>query len=346
MILFSEARGIFHPYYTVALAPAIAALAGGGVTAMWSLGRRSRWWALALPATVAGSALWAAALLGRTPSYDPGLSAAILITGAVAAACLAIVLYRPGGAPLAAVPAVVASAALLAGPAAYSLTTIAAPAAGFGSAGPLPGGGLIGQSAPAGSSPGSPPRLEGGEPPSTEEMPKRGLPAFEPGTGFGAVEDVSPPLVTYLTSHQGHAKYLLAVDGSDAAAGFILATGKPVIAMGGFLGTDPAPTLEEFKRLVAAGEVHYVLVDSGPAAGTPPSISGIGGAPSGLTGTGAGQRPGLPGRAEGLPLPNASRPNLGPTAAESIDRWVERHGTKVPASAYGGSAGSVLYYVR
>src|SRR5262249_36630326 len=156
--------------------------------------------------------------------------------------------------------AVVASAALLAGPAAYSLTTIATPAAGLASAGPVPGGRLFGQSAPASSGPGSPSRLESGQPPSTEQTPKEGLPGFQPGTGFGAVEDVSSQLVTYLTSHQGHAKYLLAVDGSQAAAGFILATGKPVIAMGGFLGTDPAPTLEEFKRLVAAGEVHYVLV--------------------------------------------------------------------------------------
>src|SRR5215470_14617739 len=226
MILFSEARGIFHPYYTVALAPAIAALAGGGVTAMWRLGRRSRWWAVALPGTVLGSALWAAALLGRTPSYDQGLSTAILIMGAVSAAGLAMALYRPSRAPLAAVPAVVASAALLAGPAAYSLTTIGTPAAGPASAGPPPGGQLTGQSAPA-------------------------------GAGFGALEDVSSQLVTYLASHQRHAKYLLAVNGSQAAAGFILATGKPVIAMGGFLGTDPAPTVDEFKRLVAAGEVHY-----------------------------------------------------------------------------------------
>ena len=146
--------------------------------------------------------------------------------------------------------------------------------------------------------------------------------------------------------HQGHAKCLLAVDGSDATAGFILATGKPVIAMGGFLGADPAPTLDQFKRLVAAGEVHYVLVSSGPAGGGPPSSSQREGAPSGLAAAGERQPTGLPGRAEGLPVPNASRPALGPTAAESIDRWVELHGTKVPASAYGGSAGSVLYYLR
>jgi len=346
MIFFSEARGIFHPYYTVALAPAIAALVGGGVTAMWRLGRRSRWWAVALPGTVLGSALWAAALLGRTPSYDPGLSTAILIMGAVSAAGLAMALYRPSGAPLAAVPAVVASAALLAGPAAYSLTTIGTPAAGPASAGPVPGGQLIGQSAPASGGPGFPSRLANGKLPSSQKMPQGGLPGFKPGAGFGALEDVSSQLVTYLASHQRHAKYLLAVNGSQAAAGFILATGKPVIAMGGFLGTDPAPTLDQFKRLVAAGEVHYVLVSSGPAAGGPPSSSQRGGAPSGLAGGGEGQPVGLPGQTEGLPVSNASRPALGPTAAESIDRWVQLHGTKVPGSAYGGSAGSVLYYVR
>jgi 4-amino-4-deoxy-L-arabinose transferase-like glycosyltransferase len=344
IVLFSETRGIFHPYYTVALAPAIAALAGGGVTAMWRLGRRSRFWALLLLGSVLGSALWAAALLGRTPSYHPGLSTAIVIMGVASAAGLAMVLLRPSPALLRAVPAVVASGALLAGPAAYSLTTIRSAAAGLASAGPLPGGRLIGESALAGAGTGSLPRLQGGELPSIGTTSDRSPSGFKPNAGVGAVQDMSDRLVRYLTSHRGHAKYLLAVSGSDAAAGFILATGKPVIAMGGFLGTDPAPTLAEFKRLVAAGEVHYVLVSNGLATGTAPSISTSGHAPSGLA-TGAGQRSLIGYRGQRTGRPVAKVPTFASTTVDSIDRWVQLHGTKVPADAYGGSTGSVLYYV-
>jgi 4-amino-4-deoxy-L-arabinose transferase-like glycosyltransferase len=344
MILFSETRGIFHPYYTVALAPAIAALAGGGVTAMWNLGRRSPWGRWVLPGSVLGSALWAAELLRRTPTYHPGLSTAIVIMGAASAAGLAAVLYRPSPALLAALPAVVASAALLAGPAAYSLSTIGTAAPGLASAGPLPGGRLIGQGRLASGGRGSLPPLERGELPSIGTTADPGQAFFKPGTGVGAVQDVPPRLITYLTFHRGHAKYLLAVSGSDTAAGFILATGKPVIAMGGFLGTDPAPTLEEFKRLVAAGLVHYVLVSNGAATGTTPSLSQSRDTPSGLlAGAREGSQTVRPGQQEGRAV--AKPPALGPTAADSIDRWVQRHGTKVPTDAYGGVTGSILYYV-
>ncbi len=71
----------------------------------------------------------------------------------------------------------------------------------------------------------------------------------------------------YLERHQGSSEYLVAVNGSQTAAPFILESGKAVIAMGGFGGTDPAPTLSQFEQLVATGKVHYVYVSSGGAAG-------------------------------------------------------------------------------
>lgn len=79
--------------------------------------------------------------------------------------------------------------------------------------------------------------------------------------GFGRAEQSSTELTSYLVAHQGSAKYLVAVTGSQQSAGIILATGKPVVTMGGFSGQDPAPTLAQFKRMVARGDVHYVLVD-------------------------------------------------------------------------------------
>ncbi|TMR06321.1 glycosyl transferase, partial [Nonomuraea turkmeniaca] len=47
--------------------------------------------------------------------------------------------------------------------------------------------------------------------------------------------------------------------GSNNAAGYQLASGEPVMAVGGFNGTDPAPTLEEFKQYVADKKIHYFV---------------------------------------------------------------------------------------
>ncbi len=50
-----------------------------------------------------------------------------------------------------------------------------------------------------------------------------------------------------------------AVVGSNNAAGYQLASGAPVMAIGGFNGTDPSPTLEEFQRYVADRQIHYFI---------------------------------------------------------------------------------------
>ncbi len=47
--------------------------------------------------------------------------------------------------------------------------------------------------------------------------------------------------------------------GAQNAASYQLATEEPVIALGGFNGSDPAPTLEQFKEWVAQGKVHYFI---------------------------------------------------------------------------------------
>ncbi len=51
--------------------------------------------------------------------------------------------------------------------------------------------------------------------------------------------------------------------GSNSAAGYQLASGKPVMALGGFNGTDPSPTLEQFQRLITDGRVHYFVGEAG-----------------------------------------------------------------------------------
>jgi hypothetical protein len=62
----------------------------------------------------------------------------------------------------------------------------------------------------------------------------------------------------------GHT-WVAATVGSEAAAGYQLAAGAPVMALGGFNGTDPAPTLAQFRALVAGGAVHYFVGDPSSA---------------------------------------------------------------------------------
>lgn len=57
--------------------------------------------------------------------------------------------------------------------------------------------------------------------------------------------------------------WVAAAVGSNSASGFQLETGKPVMALGGFNGSDPAPTLEQFKEIVADGKVHYFIGQGG-----------------------------------------------------------------------------------
>ncbi len=251
---YDDARGIFHAYYTVVMAPAVAALAGAGAVALWRLGQRSFRWAWVLPATVVGTVVWADAVLARSSGYDPWLGPTIIATGIAAALVLFVSLTRWVRIRwLAAAAGVVAASSVLAGPVAYSLTTV---------------GNAPGIAAVAG------PRS---------------------GTGWDGGVSVSHGLVRYLERHQGSAAYLVAVDGSRTAASFILRTGQPVMAMGGFTGLDPAPTLGDFEHLVATGRLHYVYIPGGTGV---PSQGGV-------------------------------------SAGGSVVAWVHAHGTVVPPAAYG-----------
>ena len=294
LAVYDYAKGIFHPYYTVVMAPAVAALAGAGAVALWRLGRQSLRWAWALPAAIVGTALWADSLLSRTSGYDTWVGPTVVVTGGVSALVLFLCLARPGVPRWFAVAAgSVASVSLLAGPAAYSLTTLGTTTNGIATAGPASSaGGLGGGSGPGGQGGGA----AGGSAPTGARaggLPGGGTAPTGAHTGAGAAaaggggdaSTADTALVRYLERHQGSAEYLVAVNGSQTAAPFILESGKAVIAMGGFTGTDPTPTPSEFEHLVATGKVHYVYVSSGAGGGG--GTPGAGGAGTSPVGTGS-----------------------------------------------------------
>ena len=253
--VFSFAQGIIHPYYSIALAPAIGALVGIGAVTLWK--RRVRWPArLCLAASLAATSLWAYVLLDRTPDWYPALKVAVLIAGLVASALIAA-----GPLPLRPVAALVAAAAVcaaLAGPAAYTLDTITT-----GHSGAIPSAGpalLSSSGGPAAGGPGGGFQGRGFGPP-----PGGGAPRGNPG-GFGAAPsgflDASRPgsqLTAVLESGASGYRWVAATVDANSAAGYELATGDAVMAIGGFNGSDPAPTLAQFEASVSAGEVHYFI---------------------------------------------------------------------------------------
>jgi hypothetical protein len=62
-------------------------------------------------------------------------------------------------------------------------------------------------------------------------------------------------------------KWSAAVSGATTAADLELASGTSVIALGGWNGSDPSPTLAQFKAWVAAGNIHYYVSGGGMGGG-------------------------------------------------------------------------------
>ena len=95
---------------------------------------------------------------------------------------------------------------------------------------------------------------------------------FGGGGGFLNSSSSDPALTKLLKADSSHYKWVAATVNSNSAAGYQLASDEPVMAIGGFNGTDPTPTLSQFEKYVAAGEIHYFI--SGGSAG---SAGGFGG---------------------------------------------------------------------
>ena len=99
-----------------------------------------------------------------------------------------------------------------------------------------------------------------------------------PEAGRAGGGSVSSALSRLLESGASGYRWAAATVGSTSAASLELGSGGvPVMAIGGFTGSDPAPTLAEFKALVAAHEIHYFVASGGAAgAGGPGGGSGYG----------------------------------------------------------------------
>jgi 4-amino-4-deoxy-L-arabinose transferase-like glycosyltransferase len=269
-LVFSFAQGIIHPYYTVALAPAIGALVGIGGAYAWHK-RASFGVRVAVALTVAASVVWAHHLLVRTPGWQPWLRTGVLVAGLAAAGGLLVPPARlPRRRAAEVVTACTLVAAALAAPAAYSIETASTPHTGA-----IPAAGPAGASSSGGfGRPGGARAFRGGAAPAppggglfAAPGAGGGAPAFGGGArprggGLGGLLDASTPnaaLVRLLQSGASGYRWAAATVGANSAAGVQLASGEPIMAIGGFNGTDPTPSLAQFEADVAAGRVHYFL---------------------------------------------------------------------------------------
>ncbi|MFD4411861.1 MULTISPECIES: ArnT family glycosyltransferase [unclassified Streptomyces] len=313
-VIFSYMAGIFHQYYTIALAPYIAALVGMGATVLWE--ERSRIWAsLTLAASVTATAAWGYVLLNRTPTYLPWLKWLVLIGGLVGA--LGLIFAARLGRQLALAAVGVSFVAAIAGPTAYTLSTVdtghtgsivtAGPAGASmmggrgggggmrGGGGGFPGGGNTqnGKGNPQqGGGMGQPPTggNGGGFPGAGQNQQGNGQSQRQGGMGgrmgeggrgggFGGLlngASVSSEAKALLEKNAGDYTWAAAAIGAQNAASYQLSTGEPVMAIGGFNGSDPSPTLAQFQKYVTDGKIHYFI--SGGTGG-----GGMGGSSSGTS---------------------------------------------------------------
>jgi hypothetical protein len=323
-LVFSYMQGIIHPYYMVALAPAIGALVGVGAIAllqsdMTVAGRA------AAAVGILGTGIWAYMLLDRTPAWLPWLRWTVLVAGLLGATAVfagpallgraARKASAPPGPPgqaarrapaLVYAPLALALVAGLGGPLAYSLDTANTTHTGaISSAGPTVAGAFGGGPGGAGGFGGGFPGVPGGNnsaggtgsagsgstgtPGTGGTSNGTGSQGGVPGTGGNAARgpggaggfggagamgglsgstQVSSVLTKLLEQDASQYKWIAATEGSQSAAPIELATGgDAVMAIGGFNGTDPAPTLAEFEALVAKHEIHYYVGQSSSSFG-------------------------------------------------------------------------------
>ena len=224
-LVLSYMSGTIHPYYCLSLAPAVAGTFAIGVHEMWT--QRSSWFGrIGLVALIGGTGVWSWWILARNAAWMPELRWAILVLTAVATIGLLLSCTSPTRRRVAAGSLILGLAVALAGSTAYAVATIGQSHGG--------GNANVGPAAPA-----QPGRQGDGM--HGQDVDNAALDAKLDGT---------------LT------EWSAAVNGSSTAADLELSTNTAVMAIGGFSGSDPVPTLSQFQQYVANHQVTFYIAPS------------------------------------------------------------------------------------
>ncbi len=229
-VVFSYAQGIYHSYYTYALAPGIAALVGVGAVTLAKAIRRNFLWIAALVGIV-GLTVWAQLVIsGRTPDFY-GWVRPLTIAAALAGVGLVIVQTLRSRPALVGVAISVGGLLLI--PAAWSVSAAANPSL-------------------------------------NATLPQAGPQQGASGQTFGSqnFDSGTAQLAAWLKSHYDpNAKWQLVVSSAQNASTLIAQYDISVMGMGGFSGNDNSISVAGFADLVRSGAVRYVLVSEGPGSG-------------------------------------------------------------------------------
>jgi len=314
---FFSVAGFFHQYYLIMIAPPIAALCGAGVVSLWHDYRQRKWLGWLLPVVLVAVGAGQIRLLQPYPGYSHWLTPAIAILCVVAALGLIVIrlLPRMNIQRLALLLASLGLLGLLIAPTTWAADTTLhgsgglTPRAGpqtsglaFGGGGFTPPSGFAERIAPEG----------GSELPFGQRV-ANGQQVGEFAGDAPGDQTVNSAMLQYLLSQQGSTKYLVATTNANSASPIILATGKAVMALGGFTGSDPILTADELSTLVANGTVRFFLLD-GAGGGRFPGFSPIGNA-----------------TAEGENGVGLQRPS---SDSGSLTNWVTSTCTAVPSSTW------------
>lgn len=240
MVGYFSVAQFFHPYYVSAMAPFLAALVGIGLTELWKLYRSEGAAGWLLPLSLAATLGAQVGMLLSYPDFAGVLiPLACVLTGVPAVVLAALRFRKKAAGKAAAACAALGLAGLLIAPAVWTSYSVFRNSfsAGIPSAGPsAEASGMFGEG-------------------------NRGSFSFGAGRGTGGDGDFSSEskLIDFLEQNNTGEKFLIAVPSASEAEPIILATGKPVMAVGGFSGSDKTLTAEKLQQMVKDGEIKYFL---------------------------------------------------------------------------------------
>ncbi|WP_458118648.1 glycosyltransferase family 39 protein [Paenibacillus sp. Z6-24] len=269
---FFSIAGFFHQYYLIMLAPPVAALAAAGFVAQWKCYRGGEGWqSWLLPVNVAVTTAFQ--LFVIYPYNEQIGSAWFYIIAIVGGMLTAALMVGARGSLLRNGKGYVVSAAmvlLLLTPLYWSSFPFMNPSSNIS----LPYGGPVtsmgfgggnnrmpgsaAESAAAGQTERTADTAEGtAAAPGADSSRRSG----GPGGGGGMGESVNEKLLQYVTEHNTGEEYLFAASNANSASAYIIKTGKAVMAMGGYSGSDPIMTVDRLKEMISSGQVKYFLVN-------------------------------------------------------------------------------------
>lgn len=274
--IFSFMQGTIHPYYVVALAPAVAALVGIGAVELWR-GREHAPAGWTLAGALLVTVVWDAALLrGTAADWLPWLRWTLLVGGSLTAVALAAGADRLRLGRFRGLGAVLALAGLVfggLGTAAWGVATVgqahtgSTPSSGPAVAGAAGAGGPGGAAGGAGAAPEGADSGAGGQEAAGQAADAAGQDGADQDSASGTQGGSAPAAggagqssaeLTQLLREAG-TEYSAATIGATGAAQHMLDSDTEVLDIGGWNGSDPYPTLEQFQQMVSDGRIRYFL---------------------------------------------------------------------------------------